>query len=243
MSSRIFEKTTEKINNKTLRSWIQHCTICGASFPPINILCLHCWKKLKKLYLPPRYMVRLQSSFLHVRLIDWSLENNKFVQFLIQNLKGTQGSPLFELLAQEFCFRIRQISSIKKFSPYILIPCPATPEPLTWWNFLIQKENPKIHVKKDHSFYWAQSLSQETKYPIQNILSHIPNVSLQKEKNLHDRYQRRFFVQEPFEPRGNYVFTDDIVTSGATVKAAYRAVQKPPTFMVWSIFWKKKELE
>ena len=236
MPPRIFKQ----IKKVPFREWIQSCAICGASFPPIKILCLHCWKKLKSFYIPLQYMIRLQSSFFHVRLIDWTFENQNFIRFLLKNLKGTQGSLLFEILAQEFCFRIRQLESIQKSAPYLLIPCPATPKTLALWDFIFQNQNSNLKEQQDHSFYWAQALKKRTGYPVEKILLHPSYYSLQKSKNLYERKSRRFILRDKLKSHQNYVFTDDILTSGATAQAAYHALGRPPSFMVWSIFFKKK---
>ena len=229
MPSRIF-KSIEKT-----RRWIQNCLVCGAGYPPIDVLCSYCLKKLRASYIPPRYMLRIQSSFYHVRLIDWDSENKKFIRLLIKDLKGENGSLLFELLAEEFLFRLGHLDYFKE--PHVIIPCPPTPDEFSLWNLLFKKD---FQQKKDHSFYWAKSLSQRTNYPVQNVLSHPPYYSLQKSKGLIDRMDRKFVTDDSFKQNQRYIFTDDIVTSGATAKAAYLALQKPAHFAIWSIFWKKK---
>ena len=178
-------------------------------------------------------MMRVQSSFYHFRLIDWTDENKNFIHQLIRDIKGEHGSLLFEILAKEFLFRIRQFNTLEE--SWIIVPCPPTPDKFSLWDLLFEKN---IHEKKDHSFYWAQQFNK--KYPIHNLLSHPPYYSLQKDKDLQERIERRFITKSPLIPNQKYIFTDDIVTSGSTAKAAYLALGKPDHFMVWSIFWKRK---
>ncbi len=237
MPPRIFKQ----IEKSPIWNWFKNCAVCGAVYPPIKILCSYCTQRLKNLYIKPQYMIRLQSSFFHVRLIDWTSKNQLFIRLLLKNLKGTNDSLLFEILAQEFCFRIRQLESIQRLFPYQIIPCPAAPQDRSLWDILLQKKTSPLNDIKDHSFYWAQALSQKIKYPVENILAHPPYYSLQKHKDLYNRQGRKFILNNKVSPHQNYIFTDDIVTSGATAKAAYRALGKPSSFMVWSIFWKKKD--
>ena len=224
-------------------SWLRHCAICQASFPPIPWLCSDCLKKLQSYYLPLPYTVRLQSHFQHCRLIDWTSENDYFIQRLIQSLKGEKGSPFFSVLARELWIRIYQLQSVYTENSYILIPCPARPkfhflEHLLGWNN-------STEIKQDHSFYWSQALNRQTGFPIYSALTANPKQTAQKRKSLLERKTRHFTLDKNISLPKNktFVFTDDIVTSGATANAVYHALGRPKTFMIWSIFWRKSEFK
>lgn len=56
--------------------------------------------------------------------------------------------------------------------------------------------------------------------------------------NLQKRSQLEF-VGNPWRGRGA-LLVDDIVTSGATVRACYGAIDRPPELTVWSLFCRKR---
>lgn len=179
-------------------------------------------------------MLRLQSSFRHCRLIDWNDENNQFIRRIIQSLKGSRGSPLFATLAVEFFLRIQQISSVISDQPAVLIPCPSAP-------LLKTKSFFSINKPFNHGFFWTQCLSDKTGYPIYSILFYPALDTAQKKKDILLR-KKRYFICNNLEnlPNNHFIiFADDVVTSGATAHAAYKALGKPKPFMVWSIFWRK----
>ena len=166
----------------------------------------------------------MQSSFRHLRLIDWTSENDSFIRAVLMSLKGPRRSLFFKVLAKEFFMRVQYLSPLKRDHPLILIPCPSK-------NF-----------SKDHGFFWAQALGEQLNLPVQQALSPLDSHANQKTKNLSLRGERKFLltIDEYSLRNKNLVFVDDVVTSGATSKAAYLALGKPEPFMVWSIFWRKK---
>lgn len=218
------EKIFESIREHKIWNWFRHCPACRQSSPPIEWLCVDCLEKLKSFYLEPQHLLRMQSSFRHLRLIDWTPENDSFIRALLISLKGPRRSLFFKVLAREFFMRAQYISSLKRDYPFTLIPCPSK-------NYL-----------KDHGFFWAQALGEQMELPIQWALSHSESHSDQKKKNLFLRGERKFLLtmDECIFKNKSLVFVDDVVTSGATAKAAYLALGKPESFMVWSIFWRKK---
>ncbi len=169
-------------------------------------------------------MMRMQSSFRHLRLIDWTAENDSFIRAVLMSLKGPRRSLFVKELAREFFIRIQYIPSLKRDPSLIFIPCPS-----------------RNHAR-DHGFFWAKALGEQLKQPVQQALSHLGSHSDQKAKNLFLRGERKFLLttNECQLKNKNLVFVDDVVTSGATAKAAYLALRKPESFMVWSIFWRKK---
>lgn len=220
-------------------SWFRHCAVCGSSLPPIQWICPSCFQQLKSYYLKPKYMLRLQSQFHHCRLADWTAENDFFIRRLLYSLKGKEGSPLFQLLAREFCTRIHHLSSIFiENNSAALVPCP----PSQVHSFLrVFKSSPA--VQKDHSWYWCQSLHYWTGYPVYPVLKAFPRRKAQKRKTLLERKPQLFMINESQQTPQNQtiVFTDDIVTSGATAQSAYQTLNCPKSFMIWSLFWRKRQ--
>ena len=217
MPSKIFEPL------RNILLWIKHCAVCESPFPPSLWLCRSCLKRLQSFYLNPNNMMRMQSSFRHLRLIDWTSENGSFIKRVIDSLKGETSHLFFEGLAKEFTVRINYLVSVQKDSPFIFIPCPSKTQ------------------ADDHSVFWSQALSRKVHFPVQNVLKHIDLKSVQKRKTLFSRSLKNFTLKQNFSLKSKTpIFTDDVLTSGATAKAAYKALGSPPSFMVWSIFWRKK---
>ncbi len=220
MSERIFEF----IREHKVWSWLRHCPVCCQSTPPVEWLCAGCLKKLKGFYLKPQHIMRMQSSFRHLRLIDWTSENDSFIRAVLTSLKGVRRSLFFTVLAKEFFIRLKYLSSLQRDAPFTFVPCPSRTS------------------SKDHGFFWAEALGKKFRLPVQRMLNLVELDSIQKSKNLSLRGERKFLLtkDEHQLKNKNLVFIDDVVTSGATAKAAWLALGKPRSFMVWSIFWRKR---
>ena len=234
-------KISQSITSSSLSKWLRHCACCGSSFPPIEWLCRSCMARLQSYYLQPKYMIRLQSSFRHGRLIDWDDSNDQFIRSLIQSLKGDIYSPLFMLLAKEFYFRICQLTGVLRDQPFILVPCPARKKyPKIFYSLKIFKNLDQMQ-SVDHGFFWTQCISQTARWPLISALEQPDLIKPQKKKDKLTRKRIHFTRKDSiaFPPNYRVVFVDDIVTSGATAQAAYKALGKPQPFMVWSIFWRK----
>ena len=221
----MFERIFESIREHNIWKWLRHCPVCRQSFPPVEWLCKDCLKHLNSCYLKPQYIMRMQSSFRHLRLMDWTSENDFFMRALLMSLKGPRRSLFFKELAREFFMRIQYLPSLKRDQPFIFIPCPSR------------------SFSKDHGFFWAKALGGQLQQSVHQALSHVSSRADQKRaKNLSLRGERKFLltIDECQLKNKNLVFVDDVVTSGATAKAAYLALGQPDSFMVWSLFWRKK---
>ena len=230
-------KILKSLNQSFSLHWIRHCAVCGSARPPIEWLCSFCLKKLSSFFIEPKNMIRLQFSFRHARLIDWSSKNDYFIRSVIQSLKGTANSPLFSLLAKEFFFRIKQLPLVLNDQPFVFIPCPPRIPKENLFSFSFLREPPLF----DHGFFWAKALSEQTGWPVNSSLSRQPENKSQKKKNITARRQAGFLTSKKERRFKNHsvIFADDVVTSGATAAAAKLALNSPACFMVWSLFWRK----
>jgi predicted amidophosphoribosyltransferase len=113
-----------------------------------------------------------------------------------------------------------------------IMALPALPIPVS----IVPSPNQK-GTCADHAFYLALGLSQLTGWPIKNILTFQQvEVGSQKQKRATERRDRKFKLATGTKvPRGTLIFIDDVVTTGSTVEAAWRALGKPSQFEVWCL--------
>ncbi len=64
----------------------------------------------------------------------------------------------------------------------------------------------------------------------------------QKKKGVEGRAEREFcpVKNANFPPQARVVFADDVLTTGSTARAAFKALGKPSGFEVWAIVWRPK---
>ena len=94
---------------------------------------------------------------------------------------------------------------------------------------------------KTHAQNWGNALSDLLKY------SHIcplkpKNTRIkQKELGRNERSARSFDINVDFSTLGNkrIIFVDDVVTTGKTALAAYKALKKPTHFEVWCLIYRE----
>lgn len=158
------------------------------------------------------------------RLWAWNHKNNQLLKPLIHGLKG--GRPFKEyytLLARKLYLRKSDI--FDKDTKPLIIPAPSKDE------------------SEDHAGLLARCLSDVSGAPLTQLLNY-PQLSIKNQK-IKNRSQRHELVFEKvtISNANNkpIIFVDDVVTSGATVQAAYIALNLPPIFEVWALA--EKELE
>lgn len=95
----------------------------------------------------------------------------------------------------------------------------------------------------DHATGWAQALADNIGARVISPFQ-LEGDSIQKRLSLVGRDMRRFKVRNAREIdvfKGQpYVFVDDVITSGATGKAAFFALGCPKDFTIWTLFDRPK---
>ncbi|MFN8791796.1 MAG: hypothetical protein ACK5Y2_10125 [Bdellovibrionales bacterium] len=91
-----------------------------------------------------------------------------------------------------------------------------------------------------HAQNWGQALSDYFQKPHEKVLALEGDLQSQKTLELEGRQRRRMICRVDFSRlRGRQlIFVDDVVTSGSTALAAYRALKEPKDFQVWSLVWR-----
>ena len=208
-----------------LFSWIRSCSVCRLSAPPINWLCSGCWRRLKSFYLPPEDMIRQENEWTHLRLLDWNGKNDFFVRLFLSSLKKGGPSFMFRQLSLEFLQRAFHTLSIPEQG--VFIPAPARKRDL-----------------RDHAFLLAFCLSRLAGLKMLNPLCRGPvSLKSQKQKNRQERKELCFDLKEGFSDlklkelvkNQPIIFIDDILTTGATARAAHKALGAPKKFSIFTL--------
>ena len=189
------------------------CLICGSFRISSKGLCSFCEKYILK----PDCEIQTNEidGIKVISLIQWLPGESDAQSKWILSLKNAP--PLkWQGLAQDFATKGIQTYSIKKNT--YLISCPNK------------------DLKRVHAQLWTQALSDVLQIPILNILE-VGKVSNEKQNKLTrlERQNRSFRLIENItrSDAASYIFADDIVTTGATMKAAWHALGRPENFQVW----------
>lgn len=203
-----------------LSVWFKSCCVCQLAAPPIYWLCSDCWKKLKYFFLPPQDMIREEKELTHVRLFDWNKENDFFIRLFLNSLKKGGPSFVFNKVILEFLHRIVQVYPLPLDA--ILIPAPSR------YSF------------QDHAFCLASAFAHFSHLQLYNPLLRLSPVGqVQKQRKRQERRQIHFCVKaNSCMNNKKVIFVDDILTTGATARAAYRALEEPKAFVIFTLAWR-----
>lgn len=187
------------------------CLVCGIPFGTKFGLCSHCSPKLFHLQEPT---ARDECGLPVYSLFAWRRDGWPALRSVAMNLKGRdQAEPWLELAA----WMIQALGDLPA-APRVMVPVPSS--------------------GANHALGWARALGYWTDSPVLDLLLRHegrPNKELSK----HERGRLRFAVRPSSAVESsNYksvIIVDDIITTGATARAAHSALGRPRNCEVWCL--------
>jgi predicted amidophosphoribosyltransferase len=217
----IFKTTVFKSANRQFKNFFNSCYAC-ASFLTVEQdgFCKECAQKL--LSYRSLGQIRLE-EFKMTYLYDWIPDQNRPLSLLLEDMKDGNNPMRSEYFGKKLLFEFLKFRS--DFRNVVVIPAPS-----------------KVQGKKDHAFLLASSLAKTAGWELISPLSRT-NSGAQKNKSKQARGTVQFTNFESFSfhrfKDQPVLFVDDIVTTGATARAAYVALGRPKHFEVLSVAHRK----
>jgi predicted amidophosphoribosyltransferase len=208
----------EKLSTSSFRL----CIRCGGfSLKGTPLYCDYCFARLNRAR-SDELLMPADLKFPVYALYTWTPTNDSILRPMLYSLKGGRCVEQFKNLALEFSLRIK-----KCHEESVLVVPPR-----------------KNQAASDHALTWAMSLAQLWNFEICDCLI-LPKgfkPESQKQKSVESRLEREFSLVKnaKFPRKTRIVFADDILTTGSTARAAFKALGEPKNFEVWAIAWRPK---
>lgn len=202
--------------------YIRACAVCQKFYPPTDWLCRACWRRLESELLPPDDVYRVEKNLPHLRLFDWHEENDRFMRRLIDSLKGGGPEFVFERLGMECFSRFVHIPLWAKNERPVFVPAPPRGDPL-----------------KDHARCLAKALAWRFNGEVCPVLRKKRGDASQRQKTRRERGLIELLTAEGLKKDAPCVFADDTLTTGATARAAFRALERPKQFFVFTLAYRR----
>lgn len=164
-------------------------------------------------------------------LFDWIPSESDLLSETILGLKGTQRKQQWKYWAKTF-LRCHQACSADEETTLV-----------TCWNKSSKPEHAEIFGRALQGILdfkpKLEVLCQRTQASDLHSFA-IKKLSRLERKNFNQ--SREIFSKANFSPtKQRLIFIDDIVTTGSTLEAAYRFLDRPQNFQVWCLAYRMKE--
>ena len=206
-----------------LSHWISRslhpCLHCGSFLKTEGFLCNPCRETVSRC-LPP------QLDHSHVMVFEvfaafrWNPGVSDLLSSQLVHLKGHAVYADWNYWAERFVQR--RFSRLTESRQIRIIPAPSSTG------------------RKDHAYHWAEALARNTGAEFFPCLKK-GRAHKQRGASLTDRLSVEVHLDENNSELAMdwgevlWVFADDIVTTGSTALAAYKALGSPPHFEVWAL--------
>lgn len=217
---------------------LNRCPGCGRS---ATSFCARCWFILNHDecgHLAASLFDLDSSSFVSRALYIWrdnqaqSSKSSNIVRNAILASKGAANREVYRTFAEEMFRRSVAEDLWRERKDWVFIVPPS-----------VRFSN------RDHALELASQLSQLTGCSLlsQSVLEPgSKGANQQKTKSRKERELKQFSISRGLGPAAKkrlleatgFLFLDDVIASGATAKAAWIALGKPPAFEAWAIAWR-----
>lgn len=209
-------------------NFLNGCEMCGgwAVIGPLQV-CSFCELKVERIMSSPG-VIRLFGEYRGRFAWTWNPEEKLGKRDLLMFLKGTARVHLWSRLAEEFLIRHEGVLSQKR--DFLVVPIPA-----------------RVSLQRDHAWLWASHLAKHTGGLMMEGLLHTLPPGEQKKRDLETREGvrlrmnpeiRKELIQRLKDPQTQLVIADDVVTSGATARAAWMALGRPKECEIWALAYR-----
>jgi hypothetical protein len=229
--------------------WFRICHVCGCAWQPIDYLCEGCWQNRFQIDAKRPLMKSWRDGHIVHALFSWK-DSRRFklglndvdsrdVAALARSLKGGRLAHANDRLAAHFWRRTVAFEEISRYRrmPTFLIPAPSE------------------DGLPDHASAWAEALARRTGFAVLSLFHRVSaerhglgwrNVLKeglrpaphQRERTKSERRQVKLGLAAEVImdlDAVRFIFIDDVVTTGATLNAAYEALGRPKHFECWTI--------
>lgn len=203
-----------------ISSYCSCCLHCGSLFVREALLCRKCHDTLspRKSDEKPRHF-----PFVVRALYNWRPGESDMLSSLVLALKGSRQRRHWTYYAQVMAQRAS--STLPPGRKICVVPAPA-----------------KRVGQKDHAYHWGTCLAEALGATFLPCLEKVPSSqdhAKQREKDRGERALLEMAAHVNYSEMSGFltdpliIFADDILTTGATARAAYQALGSPPHFEVW----------